>query len=50
MPDSTDERRVRLRAARQGLKVQKSKLRDPRAVGYGTWMILDAQGGCGGLW
>ena len=44
VPDSTDERRVRRMAARQGLTVQKSHLRDPRAIGYGTWQLVDGTG------
>lgn len=44
VPDSTDERRVRRMAARQGLTVAKSHLRDSRAIGYGTWQLVDAAG------
>jgi hypothetical protein len=44
VPDSTDERRVRRMAARQGLRVEKSHLRDPRAIGFGTWQLVDGSG------
>ena len=47
MASSTDkirENRLRRMAERQGLQLQKSRRRDPRAVGYGTWQIVDPQG------
>jgi hypothetical protein len=28
-------------AARQGLRMEKSRVRDPRAIGYGTYMLVD---------
>lgn len=35
------EDRLRRMAARQGLKLTKSKTRDPRALSYGCWMIVN---------
>lgn len=37
------ENRLRRAAARQGLRLVKSRARDPRAVGYGTFMLVDVQ-------
>lgn len=37
------ENRLRRAATRQGLTLQKSKSRDPRAIGYGQFMIIDPQ-------
>jgi hypothetical protein len=37
------EVRLRRAAARRGLRIEKSKLRDPGAIGYGTWRIVDAR-------
>jgi hypothetical protein len=39
------EVRLRRAAARRGLRIEKSKLRDPGAIGYGTWRIVDARTG-----
>lgn len=36
------ENRLRRMAERQGLKLVKSRRRDPRAIDYGGWMIVDA--------
>jgi hypothetical protein len=33
------ENRLRRAADRQGLRLEKSRLRDPRAIGYGTFML-----------
>jgi hypothetical protein len=45
MPTTTAERtreqRLRRMADRQGLKLEKSRTRDPRAIDYGGWMIVD---------
>lgn len=43
MESSEKVREVRLRrmAERQGLALHKSKRRDPNALGYGCWMIVD---------
>lgn len=43
MESSEKVREVRLRrmAERQGLALHKSKRRDPNALGYGRWMILN---------
>ena len=39
------ENRLRRAARRQGLFLQKSKARDPKARGYGRWAICDSQTG-----
>ena len=36
------ENRLRRMAARQGLVLKKSRRRDPRALGYGGYMLVDA--------
>jgi hypothetical protein len=36
------ENRLRRAADRQGMRLEKSRLRDPRAIGYGTFMLTDA--------
>ena len=36
------ENRLRRKAARQGLTLTKSRLRDPDAVLYGTYMLMEA--------
>jgi hypothetical protein len=43
MEGSEKVREVRLRrmAERQGLELRKSRRRDPNALGYGCWMIVD---------
>ncbi len=35
------ENRLRAMATRQGLALQKSRRRDPRALGFNRWMIVD---------
>lgn len=35
------ENRLRRAAARQGLRLMKSRARDPRAIGFGTCMLVD---------
>lgn len=35
------ENRLRRAADRQGLRLEKSRLRDPRALGYGTYQLVD---------
>jgi hypothetical protein len=35
------ENRLRRAAKRQGLRLEKSRFRDPRAVGYGTYQLVD---------
>lgn len=46
MATSTDEKvyenRVRRMAERQGLRLVKSKRRDPHAIDYGKYMLVDA--------
>jgi hypothetical protein len=41
-PDKIRENRLRRAAARQGLRLVKSRRRDPRAIDYGGFMIVDA--------
>ena len=41
--DKVRENRLRRMAERQGLEIQKSRRRDPRAVDYDRWLILDAR-------
>jgi hypothetical protein len=41
MADKVRENRVRRMAARQGLQLIKSRTRDPRALDYGSYMLLD---------
>jgi hypothetical protein len=36
------ENRLRRTAARQGLRLEKSRSRDPRAIGHGTYHLADA--------
>ena len=35
------ENRLRRAADRQGLRLEKSRMRDPRAIGYGTYQLVD---------
>ena len=37
------ENRLRRAAARQGLRLDKSRARDPYSLSYGTYMLVDAQ-------
>jgi hypothetical protein len=39
--DKVRENRLRRMAERQGLELQKSRRRDPRAIDYDRWLILD---------
>jgi hypothetical protein len=39
--DKVHENRVRRMAERQGLRLQKSRRRDPRALDYGVYMLID---------
>ena len=39
--DKVRENKVRRMAQRQGLAVKKSRRRDPRALNYGTYWIVD---------
>lgn len=41
MTDKVRENRLRRMAERQGLALFKSRRRDPRAIDYGCWMIVD---------
>jgi hypothetical protein len=38
--EKTRERRLRRMAQRQGLTLQKSRRRDPRAIDYGMWFVI----------
>ena len=38
------ENRLRRMASRQGLQLLKSRRRDPRALDYGTYWLVDASG------
>jgi hypothetical protein len=48
MASSTQEKvrenRLRRMASRQGLQLMKSRRRDPRALDYGTYWLVDASG------
>ena len=39
MPDKVTENRIRRMASRQGLKLEKSRRRDPHALGYATFRL-----------
>lgn len=39
------ENRLRRMAERQGLALHKTRRRDPRALDYGCWMIVDPYNG-----
>ena len=39
----TREQRLRRMAGRQGLKLHKSPRRDPRALDYGAYILVDAR-------
>jgi hypothetical protein len=41
--DKVRQNRLRRAAARQGLKLVKSARRDPRALDYSTWTIINSQ-------
>ncbi len=43
--DKVRENRLRRMASRQGLTLQRSRLRDSRAIGYGTYQLVDARTG-----
>ena len=40
MADKTRETRIRRMADRQGLRLLKSRRRDPRAIDYGRYMLV----------
>lgn len=42
--DKVRENRLRRMATRQGLTLQKSRLRDPRAIGFGRYQLGDREG------
>lgn len=39
--EKTQENRLRRSARRQGLRLVKSRRRDPRCIDYGTYMLID---------
>jgi hypothetical protein len=39
------ENRLRRAAQRQGLELRKSPRRDPRALDYGTWLVVNPRSG-----
>lgn len=41
-PEKVNENRLRRMAERQGLKLMKSRRRDPRAIDYGGYMLVNA--------
>ena len=41
--DKVRENRLRRAGHRQGLTLAKSRRRDPRATGYGTYMLVNAR-------
>jgi hypothetical protein len=43
MTERTRETRLRRMADRQGLRLVKSRRRDPRAIDYGGYMLVDQQ-------
>lgn len=45
MAGDVRENRLRRMAWRQGLTLQKSRRRDPRALDYGTYTLIDAESG-----
>lgn len=44
------ENRLRRMADRQGLRLEKSRRRDPRALDYGTYRLVNAQTGTVESW
>lgn len=45
MSDKVRENRLRRMADRQGLRLVKSRRRDPRAIDYGGYMLVDVPTG-----
>ena len=43
MHDKVRENRLRRMAQRQGLRLEKSRLRDPRAIGYGGYLLIEVK-------
>jgi hypothetical protein len=41
--DKVRENKLRRMAERQGLRLQKSRRRDPRALDFGTYRLVDAE-------
>jgi hypothetical protein len=44
------ENKYRIAAKRQGLILMKSRLRDPRAAGYGTYMLVEEWSNTFAVW
>jgi hypothetical protein len=42
-PEKVRENRLRRMAERQGLRLEKSRRRDPRAIDYGRYMLVNAE-------
>jgi hypothetical protein len=45
MPDKTRENRLRRKADRMGLRLMKSPRRDPQALDFGRYALIDHQTG-----
>jgi hypothetical protein len=43
--DKVRENRVRATARRRGMQLEKNRVRDPRAIGYGTYRLTDLANG-----
>lgn len=43
IPEKVRENRLRRMAERQGLQLVKSRRRDPLAIGYGGFMLVDVE-------
>ena len=50
MPDRATELRLRRRAERQGLRLEKSRLRDPDAFEFNTYRLVDQTTGATWRW
>jgi len=48
--DKVRENRLRRMAARQGLRLEKSRRRDDRALDYGTYWLVEGPPPSGGNW
>ena len=48
LDEKVRENRLRRMAQRQGLRVVKSRRRDPRAIGFGCYYIVDIEMNCVG--
>ena len=50
MTSDVRENRLRRMAKRQGLRLEKSRRRDPRALDYGGYWLIDGPSSNGGNW